>query len=481
MDTRPVAHVLGLLMVPMGGAMIPPAILDFLDGAQSWTVFAGGAVIVAALGSIVALATNNSRIASLDIRQAFLLTVSAWAVLPVAGAMPMMFGVPHAEFTNAYFEAMSGMTTTGTTVFEGLDEMPRSILLWRGELQWLGGLGIVIVAFIFLPIMQVGGMQFFKSEGFDTLGKVLPRAADISRELLTIYIALTTACAAAYFAFGMTWFDAIVHSLTTLSTGGFSTSDLSFAKFSGPLEYVSSIFMILASLPFVRFVQLLHGKPTAILVDAQAQTYIRWIAYAIAAVALFRVVTTEGDAEQLFRETVFNIVTLFSGTGYSSADVTTWGSFSLTVILIVGLIGGCTSSTGCSVKVFRWMVTIEAIRVQFARTISPHRIIVPKLGAQKLTEDVIRSVMAFMMFFILTLGLLAVALALTGLESNTAITAAWTAIANVGPAYGPEVSVTGSVDEFPATAKWLMVFGMLLGRLELLSIYVLLVPAFWRA
>lgn len=480
MDLRPVAHILGQLMVPMGVAMLPSSLLDWVHGGQSWSVFGLSAAITILLGILIAIATRNTRLQGLSVREAFLLTTSAWVFLPMLGALPFVTGVPGVSFTDAYFEAMSGMTTTGTTVFEGLDDMPEGVLLWRGLLQWLGGLGIVIVAFIFLPIMKVGGMQFFKSEGFDTLGKVLPRAADISRDLLTIYVGLTVACTAAYFVFGMSTLEAVVHALTTVSTGGFSTSDLSFAKFSGPLEYVSTIFMILASLPFIRFVQLLHGSPLAPFKDVQALAYLRWLTYAVILVIAYRLITFDDPVPVVLRETTFNIVTLFSGTGYGSADVTSWGAFSFTIIIVVGLIGGCTSSTGCSIKVFRWMVTFEAIRVQVKRTMFPHRVVALKQGDQTIPPDVVSSVMAFMMFFILTLGIMIVLLSLTGLESLTSITAAWTALANVGPAFGPEVGPTGAVDAFPLLAKWIMIFGMLLGRLEILSVYVLLIPAFWQ-
>lgn len=480
MDIRPIAYVIGLLLIPMGVLMFPSALIDYADGKQSWSVFAGCGVFTAAFGWGIAIASRQRNILGLSVKEAFALTTGVWIVLPAAGAVPFIVGAPDVSLIDAYFEAMSGMTTTGTTVFVGLDEMPKGTLMWRGILQWLGGLGIVIVAFVFLPVMRVGGMQFFRSEGFDTLGKVLPRAADISWSLLTVYIALTMLCTGAYLIFGMSGFDATVHALTTLSTGGFSTSDQSFAKFSGPLEYVSAIFMVLASLPFIRFVQMMNGRPKPLFLDIQARAYIRWMLMACALVITYRMLTQGGSFPTILRETVFNIVTLFSGTGYGSADVTSWGSFSLVVILVVGLIGGCTASTGCSIKVFRWLVAIEAIKAQVRKMFLPHRISPPRLGGQVITDDVLSSVSAFFTLFILTLGVTIVLLNLTGLNTITAITAGWTAIANVGPAFGPEVGPTGAVDGFPWSAKGIMIVAMLLGRLELLSVLVLLVPSFWR-
>lgn len=480
MEFRPVAFVIGLLLIPMGASMLPSAALDFWYAGQSWTVFAGSAFCVMAIGGAVALSSREDGILGLTIKQAFLLTTSVWVVLPVAGAIPFVIGVPGASLTDAYFEAMSGMTTTGSTVFVGLDDMPEGTLLWRSILQWLGGLGIVIVAFVFLPVLRVGGMQFFKSEGFDTLGKVLPRAADISRSLLIAYICLTVLCALAYILFGMVPFEAIAHALTTVSTGGFSTTDQSFAKYSGVLEYVSVMFMILASLPFIRFVQLMGGRAAPLLRDVQARAFVRWVLYACALVVVYRMATAGGSLPVVVRETVFNIVTLFTGTGYGSADVTTWGGMAIAVIVCAGLIGGCTASTGCSIKVFRWMILFEAIKASVRRISMPHRVAPPKLGGQAITNDVLTSVAAFFTLFILTLGVVIVLLSLTGLSNMAAITAGWTAIANVGPAYGPEIGPTGAMDGFPEAAKWIMIFAMLAGRLELLSVFVLVLPSFWK-
>ncbi len=480
LDIRPVAQIIGLLFLPLGALMLPSAALDAINGGQGWWVFAMSGLLTMALGCIIYFTTRNHGAESLDVRQAFLLTTLLWVLLPLAGAVPFIWGVPEVSLTDAYFEAVSGMTTTGSTVFVGLDEMPEGVLLWRGLLQWLGGLGIVIIALIFLPVMKVGGMQFFRAEGFDTLGKVLPRALDISRRLLEIYIGLTVTCVFAYRIFGMTWLEAVVHSLTTMSTGGFSTSDASFALFSGPLEYVSVIFMVLASLPFIRYVQLVSGSARPLFQDVQAQAYIRWLAYSVAMIVIYRMANENTAFLTVLRETTFNTVTLFSGTGYGSADVFAWGAFPFSIIIIVGLIGGCTSSTGCSIKVFRWLIVVEAIKAQVRRIQHPHGVFTPKLQGQPLDAEIFSSVIAFFVLFVLSFGVLAVSLGLCGLPFLTALTAAWTAIANVGPAWGDPVGPTGAMGAFPAIAKWLMIAGMIIGRLEVLSVYVLFVPVFWR-
>ncbi len=479
-DLRPVGFIIGLLVAALGASMLLPMAADLAVGDPHWLVFLECAIITIASGALVTLACANGRGKGLTIPQSFLLTTGVWVALPLFGTLPFMLGAPGAGFTDAMFESMSGMTTTGTTVFVGLDDLPHGTNLWRGILQWLGGLGIIIVAMIFLPVMRVGGMQFFRSEAFDTLGKILPRAIDISISLIQIYVLLTVACAATYYALGLNGFEATVHALTTIATGGFSTTDQSFAKFTGPAEYAAAIFMVAATLPFVRYVQLLGGSVTPMWRDVQVRAYLRWAAYGVAMIVVYRVAVLESPLLPAVRETMFNLVTIMSGTGYASADVTLWGPFAFIILLVVGIIGGCTASTGCSIKVFRYLVLIEAVRAQIRRIHSPSRVVPLRLDGRVLGGDVINSVIVLFTAFILTFGVVAVLLSLTGLPTLTALTAAWTAVFNIGPVFGAGVGPTGAVDQFPVTAKWLMIVAMLLGRLELLSVFVLFLPRFWR-
>lgn len=481
MDFRPVAFVLGHLFAALGAAMLPSAGLDWLEGSQSPGVFGLSGLGTFLFGVALALATRNADLTRFDVRQAFLLTAAAWFLLPFAAAIPYMAGAPGVGLTLAYFEAASGFTTTGTTAFQGLDTLPQGTNLWRHLTQWLGGLGIVIVAMIFLPVMRVGGMQFFRSEGFDTLGKVLPRATDISTALLQVYTILTVAAWAAFYAAGQSGFEALCHAFAAVSTGGFSTRDASFIAFPGAPEYVGMLFMILGTLPFVRYVQLMNGHATPLWRDVQVRTYLRWTVYAIAIVAGSRLLTEGGEIEEVIRISAFYTVSVFSGTGFTNGDPTVWGTVPFVVLICAGLIGGCTSSTGCSIKVFRWMVLIEMLKVQIRLVQSPNAVLRPRLGGKVIEQDVIDGVILFFTVFMLTFGVLIVALSMTGLPFLTAVTSAWTAIANVGPAFGAPVSGTGSVDAFPGTALWLMSVAMILGRIELLAAYVLLMPRFWRA
>jgi len=479
-DLRPVANIIGWLLIAMGSIMLVPLLVDLAVNSDEWHVFLTSAFVTIVAGGLLVISTANSLEQGLSLRQSFLMTTLTWLVLPLFGAIPLMLGLDNLDFTDAAFESMSGMTTTGSTILEGLDSMPPGVLLWRSILQWLGGLGIVIIALIFLPVMKVGGMQHFRSEGFDTMGKVLPRAADISWMLVQIYAGLTIMCALAYLGAGMTTFEAINHALTTLSTGGFSTRDASFADFHGMSHWISALFMWAAGLPFIRYVQVVNGSVQPLFRDIQVRAYFRWTIYAISLVAIYRIWHSDDGLEGIVRESTFNVVSLFSGTGYGSAEVGAWGDFPLLVFIVAGFIGSCTASTGCSIKVFRFLVLFEAIKAQLRQLVSPNRVIPLHLDKRRLDDDVVVSVVVMFSAFVLGFGILTILLSLTGLEMRTAFTAAWTSICNIGPAFGPEVGATGAMNQFPVEAKWLMIAAMLLGRLEMVAVVVILLPRFWR-
>lgn len=481
MMMRPVANTIGKLVIALGVMMAAPALADWWRGDRHWQVFAMLGFAVTLLGLLTAIATRGDGDRAMSIRQGFLLTAGAWLVVPLLGGLPFMLGQPGLGATDALFEAMSGVTTTGTTVIEGLEALPAGVNLWRAMLQWMGGLGIVVVAVAFLPAMRVGGMQFFRSEGFDTGGKDLPRAGDIAAEMTRIYVGLTLACMMVYNLLGLAPFDALLFALATCSSGGYAGYDASFGPYLGPAQYAAAAFMFLATIPVVRMAQAVRGEMRPLLRDPQIHGYLRWTLYAIGLILAYRVFYRgETDLPQLLRETVFNTVSIFSGTGFSSTDVTAWGHLPFAVLIVAGLIGGCSGSTGCSVKVFRYQVLFEAVRAQIRRMHSPHRVYSAQMAGRALTRDVVDSVMGFFTMFMLSFGVLIVALALTGLHPLTALTAAWTSIANVGPVWGPEIGATGAVTGLPVAAKWLMMLGMYLGRLELIAVFVLLMPRFWR-
>ncbi|HRO16029.1 MAG TPA: TrkH family potassium uptake protein [Paracoccus sp. (in: a-proteobacteria)] len=479
-DIRPVVHALSKLAVAMGGLMALPMALDWAQGNANWQGFLQAGVAAVVLGGLVASATRRPD-SGLTVEQAFLLTSSLWLVLPAVGALPFMLGEPGATITDAMFEAMSGMSTTGATAFVRLDGLPAGTHLWRGLLHWTGGLGIVVVAMVFMPVMRVGGMQFFRSEGFDTGGKMLPRAGSIAGQLTQVYVLLTLGCAASYAALGMPGLDAVVHAMSTCATGGFSSRDASFGAFSPAQQYAATVFTLIASLPFIRMVQLMQGDAEPIWRDSQIRAFLGIVAAITGTIVLYRTLWLGGEPSVgMLREVSFNVVTIISGTGFASSDVTQWGHLSFVLLIMAGLIGGCTGSTCCSIKVFRYQVLFQAVRAQLAQMQSPHRVQPLRLQGRRLTPEVVNSVMALFTMFLLSLAVLVVALAFTGLHPRTALTAGWTSIANVGPIWGPEVTANGGVAQFPATAKWLMILGMYLGRLELITVLVVLMPRFWR-
>lgn len=481
MIIRPVANTIGKLAIAMGASMAAPAYADWAAGDVHWRVFILLGFLIAIAGLLTVIATRQPDAGPMTVQQGFLLTAGLWLVLPVLGALPFILGEPYLSVTDAFFESMSGMTTTGTTVINGIDSLPDGVNLWRAMLQWMGGLGIIVVAVAFLPAMRVGGMQFFRLEGFDAGAKDLPRVGDIAAEMTVIYIALTFLCFMTYVLLGMEPFDALFHALTTCSSGGYANHDAGFGPQGGGLQYAAAVFMLLATIPFVRLAEAMRGDPAPIFRDIQIRAYLRWVGYAILLILAYRLAFMgERDLPRMIRETVFHTASIFSGTGYVVDDVARWGHLPFAVLFVVGLIGGCTGSTACSVKVFRYQVLIEATRAQIRRMHSPHRLYPVQLGGRALTRDVIESVMALFTMFMLGFGLLIIGLALTGLHPLTALTGAWSSIANIGPVWGPEVMPSGAVGNLPEAAKWLMAFGMYLGRLELIAFLVLLMPRFWR-
>ena len=479
-DIRPVAYVVGLLIACLGCAMLVPLLADLLEGRGHWPVFLESAIVTILIGGLIALSCANAVQEGLSLQQTFLLTTAVWAALPVFGALPFLWGATQASFTDAYFEAMSGLTTTGSTILSGLEDLPMGLLLWRGILQWLGGIGIIVVAMVFLPELRVGGMQVFRTESFDTMGKILPRATQISSSISGIYIALTVACGLGYLICGMAPFDALVHSMTTIATGGFSNYDASFGMFQGPAEYVASGFMILAALPFVRYVQIVNGNQWAIFTDSQVRIFVIVIALLVAMTALVLISIFPHHPEQALREALFNITSIISGTGYASVDYMGWGAFLVAMFFFIGLIGGCAGSTACSIKVFRYQILFSSIKVQLRRIYAPHGVFSPRFEGRAVSDDVIGSVQSFFVFFIVSLGLVAVALSLTGLDFVTSLSGAATAIANVGPGLGEVIGPAGNFASLNDTAKWILSFAMLLGRLELLSVLTLFTLRFWR-
>ena len=479
-DPRPVVALIGRLTAALGLSMAVPALLDLADGSENWRGMALAAFLTTCAGAAGAILGQRRLDGGLGRQQAFLLTVLIWWVLAIFGALPFMLGAPGATYTDAFFEAMSGLTTTGATVFSGLDEAPRGMLFWRALLQWYGGLGIVVVAMVFLPALKIGGMQFFRTEAFDLGSDVLPKAAEVAASLSWIYVALTVACALAYSAAGMSGFDAIAHAMTTVSTGGFGNYDASFGAFSGAAQMVSVVFMILAALPFIRFMQLSRGQALPLWQDPQVRGFLALVGVATAAVGAWLVLVAGAAEGAALRLALFNVTSIMTGTGYASDDYMAWGGFAVAVIFIVGLIGGCTGSTSCSAKVFRYQILVVALDQQVRRIHNPSGVFPLRYQGRVVEPEIVSSVMAYFFVFVTALSLWAMLLSMLGLDTVTSISGAVSALANIGPGLGAEIGPAGNYAGLPVGAKWLLSVGMFLGRLEFLSVLVLLTPGFWR-
>ncbi|MEO1328909.1 MAG: TrkH family potassium uptake protein [Pseudomonadota bacterium] len=478
-DLRPVGYVIGLMILGLGAFMIAPAIVDATALNPDWRGFVVSSILTLLVGGALTLGCSTGRRGGLTIEQAFLLTVLSWVALPLFGALPFVLGDYGASGVDALFESVSGITTTGATIIVDLNEIPPGILLWRALLQWMGGVGIVIFAMIFLPTLQVGGMQLFRSEAFDTAGKILPRATEISISIFTIYLGLTLACALVYGLCGQNAFDALCHAMTTLATGGLANYNGSFGELSPASQYAAVVFMILAGLPFVRYVQLVRGDAEPLWRDSQIRTFFAVIAAVVVILSLVRFQAAETTSEESFRQSLFNTVSLITGTGYTNASYDAWGPFAVSILFLIGLIGGCAGSTCCSVKIFRYQVLAAIVVTEMRRVRRPNAIFTARYEGRPLKPDVVTSVLTFFFMFIASLAVLTLVLTYVGLDAQTALSAAASALANIGPGFGPIVGPDGNYASLPDSAKFALIVGMLLGRLELLSVLILFTPNFW--
>jgi trk system potassium uptake protein TrkH len=479
-DFRPILFIVGILLTTLACAMLLPAIVDAAVRHPDWRVFLGSAGLTLFVG-VALILTNRSGNMSLNIRQAFVLTSASWAVVALFGALPFLFAGLGLNFTDAFFESMSGITTTGSTVIVGLDNAPPGILIWRALLQWLGGVGFIVTAVGVLPMLRIGGMQIFRMDFAEGVEKTLPRTAQIAIGISVVYMILTFLCAVAYWLSGMSGFDALAHSFTTVATGGYSTHDASLAYFdSHTIEWVSTVFMILASLPFLLYLQAGYGDLGTLFRDRQVRAFLQITLVAIVFVTAFLMLTLDRDAWTSLRSASFNVVSVMTGTGYATEDYDNWGPFAFATFFVLTFIGGCAGSTTCGIKIFRFQVLYSVASAQMKRLLRPHGVYISYYNKRPITEDVALSVLSFFFIFVLAFVALTVALGAVGLDFITAVSSAATAIANVGPGLGPVVGPAGNFASLPDAAKWLLSAGMLLGRLELFTVLILFMPAFWR-
>jgi trk system potassium uptake protein TrkH len=414
------------------------------------------------------------------VRQAFVMTNLAWFVIAAFGALPFQFSELELNAVDAFFESMSGVTTTGATVIVGLDFAPPGILLWRAILQWLGGIGIIVMAVAILPVLQVGGMQMFRVEAFDT-DKVLPRAAQIAGGIAIIYVFLTAMAAMILWAIGMSGFDAVAHAMTSIATGGFSTYDRSVGHFNNAaIDWAMSAIMVLGSIPFVLYLRVIRGDLRPVFADTQVRWFLVILAVAIAFTALWLYRSDQMNVVDSLRYSAFNVISVMTGSGFATDNYSTWGSFVVAVMFVLMFIGGCAGSTTCGIKIFRLQVLYATAHAQIHRLMHPNGVFFPYYNKKPIPDAVATSVMSFFFLFAACFSLLAVGLGLCGLDFVTAVSGAASAIANVGPGLGEVIGPAGNYATLPDSAKLLLSLGMLLGRLELFTVLILLAPSFWR-
>lgn len=480
LDLRPIALICGLLLTTLAMAMLLPAAVDGLARHDDWLAFVAGAAITLFVGLATMLASRTGSI-RLSTRQTFLVTALAWIVVPAAAALPFLLSDLALSPVDAYFEAVSGVTTTGATVIRDLDTAPPGILLWRGILQWLGGIGIIVMALTVLPALKIGGMQIFRLEGGETSDKVMPRAARVTSSVTVIYLALTAVLAVLLWLQGMSGFDALVHAMTTISTGGFGTSDYSLMLFTTPAMQITIMLgMIAGGLPFLVYLQLLHGQSWAVRRDPQLRWYASLLLLGGGAIALWLWVSYGQEPAAALLYGFFTAVSIMTGTGFVVVDYNQWAGLPLAILFFLMFVGGCAGSTAAGIKVFRFQILLANARVQVKRLLSPHVVVIPDYNRKVIPDHIAESVMGFLFVYALGFALLAMGLAMLELDFVTAISGAASAIGNVGPALGQFSPLTTYAAQSDAV-KWLLIAGMLLGRLEIFVVLVVLTPAFWRA
>ena len=474
---KTVFFTLGILQMVLGVFMFIPIILQFVYSEIDSSFF-GASIVTIIFGTLFFL-SNLDHDKQLTLQQAFLLTALSWLSIAIFGSLPFIFSDLNFSFTNAFFESMSGITTTGSTIISNLNEMPKSILLWRAILQWLGGIGIIIMAITLMPIMNVGGMQLFKISNNDSSEKILPKSKEIALRLIYIYTALTLLCGLTYKIFGMNYFDSLTHSMTTIATGGFSNYNESIGFFNSvSIEISAMIFIILGSLPFITYIKFISGNKKILFDDAQIRSFFKIIIFSVAILTIYLAISN--SAELNLRSIFFNIISILTGTGYVNAEFDTWGSFTLILFLGLMFIGGCAGSTTCGVKIFRIQILYLFISNQLKKIIYPKGVFVLKYDQNPIDNKFISSVISFIYMYLVIFFVLTALLSLTGLDFVTSISGAATSISNVGPGLGSIIGPNGDFSSLPNISKWILTLGMILGRLELFAILVLFLPSFWK-
>ena len=477
---KTVFFVVGILLLILGVFMMIPYGIQILYNENSNSFFSSS-IITIFIGILTILATLK-RDNQLNLQQAFLFSTLAWLSIAFFGSIPFFLSNLEMTFSESFFESMSGITTTGSTVISNLDDSPKSILMWRAIMQWLGGVGIIVMATTVLPLLKVGGMQVFKTDSSDA-EKLLPKTIEVASTIILIYTTLTLGCAVMYWVQGMTFFDSVAHAFTTLATGGFSTHDESIGYFKSPgIEFTSIIFIILGSLPFVAYLKFVKGNRKIFFTDVQVKGFIYLILISITIMFLYLFINNiESSFIDNLRISSFNVLSILSGTGYVTDDFGLWGEFPLIFFLFLMFVGGCAGSTTCGIKIFRLQILFLFIGNHIKKLIYPNSVFIVNYNKQKVEDTFINSVIIFIFSYLLLFLVISMLLSISGLDFLSAISGAATSISNVGPGLGDMIGPNGNFAQISDTAKWILSFAMLLGRLEIFAVLVLFLPSFWRS
>ena len=476
---KTVFFTLGLLQIVLGLSMIIPIFIQILyQELDSGFIVSGIATVI--FGMLFYL-SNLDHDKKINLQQAFLLTSLSWLSIAIFGSLPFIFSEIDLPVVDAFFESMSGITTTGSTIISNLNEAPKSILLWRAMLQWLGGIVIIVMAITLMPIMNVGGMQLFKISSNDNSEKILPKTKETSIRLIYIYLTLTVTCSIIYKLCGMNFFDSFTHAMTTIATGGFSNYNESIGYFNNSyIEVTSIIFILSGSIPFIAYLKFIGGDRKIFISDIQIKSFFKIIVISIIVLFIYLALFSNSLSDKGFLSVSFNVISILTGTGYVTENFSNWGNFPLFFFLILMFIGGCAGSTTCGIKIFRVQILYQFFSNQIKKIIYPHGIFNIKYEKQNIDEKFMSSIISFIYLYFIIFFIVTALLSIDGLDFITSISAAATAISNVGPGLGDTIGPNGNFSEISTNSKWILSFAMILGRLELFAILVLFIPSFWR-
>ena len=480
-DLRPVLYTIGWLLLGLAVAMWAPVLLSISAKDNQIGAFLSSIAITAFVAGALIITNRMEGEPQLTFRQASILTSASWIVLPAFGAIPFVLSTLHISYTDAYFETVSGMTTTGSTVLSGLDHYPASILIWRSILQWLGGFGIIGMSIAVLPFLRVGGMQLFRLESSDRSEKLVSRPEQLVISLGVTYVGLTAACAFGYAVTGMTILEAVNHAMTTISTAGYSSSDSSFSHFNSPaMDAVGTVFMFFGSIPFLTYPRMLRRGWRFKDLEPQVKSYFLFLVAVILGLTIWLFFHSNYSLLTSLRYVSFNVVSIVSTTGFVNTDYTTWGSFAVTAFFFLSFVGGCTGSSAGGLKMFRFEIIWRLAKLEAQRLIMPNRVQTLQYAGRPIDKSVLSSVGAFVFAYITCFWVLSLVLVMMGIDAVTSMSGVATTLGNVGPGLGSIIGPAGNFAPLPGAAKWVLSLAMILGRLEVMVLVMLLTPRFYR-